>query len=58
MQPCTKHIAIKYCHFRSFVANCDVEIKHIGTKEQIVGIFMKLLDYEFFVYLRYKLNGW
>ena len=33
------HIVIKYHHFRSFAANGDVEIQHIGTKEQIVDIF-------------------
>ena len=33
MWPHTKHIAINYQHFRSFVANGDIEIKHIDTKE-------------------------
>ena len=35
IQPRMKHIAIKYHHFRSFVANGDVDIKHVDTKEQI-----------------------
>ena len=35
-----------------------VEIQHIDTKEQIVDIFTKLLEYELFQYLRYKLNPW
>ena len=54
----TKHITIKYHHFRCFVVNGDVEIKHAETKEQITDIFTKPLDSELFVYLRYKLNGW
>ena len=33
MQPRTKNIAIKCHHFRSFVANGDVDIQHIDTKE-------------------------
>ena len=38
IQPCTKHIVIKYHQFQSFVANGDVEIQHIDTKEQITDI--------------------
>ena len=56
-RPHTKHITIKYHNFWSFVANGDVKIKHINTKEQIVDIFTKLLDSKLFGYLRYKLNG-
>ena len=36
--PCTKHIAIKYHHFRSFFAKGDVVIKHIDTKGIISDI--------------------
>ena len=58
MQPHTKHIAIKYHHFWSCVANGDVEVKHIDIKEKITNIFTKPLDSELFGYLCYKLNGW
>ena len=58
IRPCTKHIAIKYHHLQSFVANGDVEIEHIDTKEQITAIVMKPLDSELFGYIQYKLNGW
>ena len=58
MQPRTKHIAIKYHHFRSFVANGDVKIKHVNTKEQIADIFTEPLDSELFGYLRSKFNSW
>ena len=57
MRPHTKHITIKYHQFRSFVANGDVEIQLIDTKEQITNIFTKLLYSELFGYLLYKLNG-
>ena len=58
MQPHMKHIAVKYRHFRSFIANIDVEIKHVDTKEQITDIFTKPLDSELFGYLLYNINGW
>ena len=58
MQPHMKHIAIKYHHIHSFSGNCDVEIQHIDTKEQIADIFTKPLDSELFRYLCYKLNSW
>ena len=31
---------IKYRNFWSFVANGDVEIKHVGTKEQIADFLL------------------
>ena len=58
MRFCTKHIAIKYHHFRSFVTNGNVKIKHVNMKEQIADIFTMLLDSELFRYLRYKINSW
>ena len=56
--PRTKHIAIKYHHFRSFVKNKSINISHIGTKEQIADIFTKPLEGALFIYLRKKLSGW
>ena len=38
IRPRTKHITIKDHPFQSFVANGDVEIKHVDAKEQIVDI--------------------
>ena len=52
MRPRTKHIAIKYHQFRIFVMNGDLEIKHVGTKEQIADIFTRLIYSELFRYLR------
>ena len=56
--PRTKHIAIKYHHFRKFVSDGTIQISHIDTKEQIADIFTKPLDEATFVYLRAKLMGW
>ena len=61
--PRTKHIAIKYHHFRSRV-QCsynpkgDIRIKYINTKNQLADIFTKPLDDTTFFALRKSLCGW
>jgi len=54
----TKHIAIKYHHFRSFVKNGTISIHSIDTKEQLADILTKPLTEASFSYLRRKLMGW
>ena len=39
IRPWTNHILIKYHHFPILVANVDVEIKHVNTKEYITENF-------------------
>ena len=56
--PRTKHIALKYHHFRSYVEKGMIKILSIGTKEQIADILTKPLECNSFKYLRKKLNGW
>ena len=56
--PRTKHIAIKYHHFRQHVDNGFISIHSIDTKEQTADIFTKPLDESLFVHLRKKLCGW
>jgi len=56
--PRTKHIALKYHHFRQFVSNGTVIIKPIDTLEQMADILTKPLDGVKFAYLRKKLCGW
>lgn len=56
--PQTKHIALKYHHFRQYVNNKTIRINSIDTTEQIADIFTKPLDKDAFEYLREKLNGW
>ena len=58
MTPRTKHIAIKYHHFRSFVQNGTVTIHSIDTKEQLADILTKPLVESSFCYLRRNLMGW
>jgi hypothetical protein len=57
-RPRTKHIAIKYHHFREHVKKGAVSIEPIDTKEQIADQFTKGLQNAVFEYLRFKLLGW
>ena len=57
MRPRTKHIALKYHHFRSFVGNI-ISIHYIETTEQVADIFTKALNDNQFCKLRLYLNGW
>jgi hypothetical protein len=57
-RPRTKHIALKYHHFRAFVNEKRVDILPIDTKEQLADQFTKPLDVQTFQYLRRKLIGW
>ncbi len=56
--PRTKHIGIKYHHFRSHIRQGTIVVLPIDTKEQTADIFTKPLDESLFIYLRMKLNGW
>jgi hypothetical protein len=63
MRPRTKHINIKYHHFRSHIhsdQNPDgtITIQHVGTKDQTADIFTKPLTIVPFEHLRAKLMGW
>jgi hypothetical protein len=57
-RPQTKHVALKYHHFRSYVAEGKVEILPIDTNEQLADQFTKSLDLQTFQYLRNKPMGW
>ncbi len=57
-RPRTKHIAIKYHHFREHMSRGLISIKPIDTKEQIADQFTKALQVGTFEFLRGKLLGW
>ena len=57
MRPRTKHIALKYHHFREQVKKKLVTVHHIDTKEQVADIFTKALPDSQFLYLRKLLTG-
>ena len=57
--PCTKHIALKYHHFRRFVEEKIVSIENIRTHEQTANILKKPIDDStLFGYLRWKICRW
>ena len=58
IRPRTKHIAVKYHHFRSHVASGAIKVVRVDTKEQLADIFTKALPREAFQYLRKQLLGW
>ena len=51
--PHTKHIALKYHHFRQFVSNGTLKINPIDTLEHTADIFTKPLDQKNFGYLHW-----
>ena len=57
-RPRTKHIAIKYHHFREHVKSGRIKIQPIDTREQIADQFTKGLSTVTFQYLRYMILGW
>jgi hypothetical protein len=58
MRPRTKHINIKYHHFRDAVSKGDIIINAIDTEEQQADIFTKPLEEKSFIYLRKLIMGW
>ena len=54
----TKHINIKYHHFKRAVRKKEINIEKIDTNEQLADIGTKALDGKTFEYLRMKLIGW
>ena len=58
MRPRTKHIAVKYHHFRDHVQKGGITIKPISTTDQIADLFIKPLPEGKFLRLRQFMIGW
>ena len=59
MRPRTKHLCLKYHHFREQHVRRGLVIPEpIDTKEQTGGIFTKALPRDQLQYVRWKLCGW
>ena len=56
--PRTRHIAIKYHHFREHVRKGHLTIRWISMLEQLADIFTKPLPLKSLVHLREQLIGW
>ena len=56
--PRTKHIALKYHHFKSHVKSGRVDIHYRPTGEKLLYLLTKPLSNEALFGLRYMLCGW
>ena len=54
----TKHIALKYHHFRSKVKEGLITVKRVDTKMQHGDILTKALEEPQFKHLRKLIMGW
>ncbi|GLT28090.1 hypothetical protein SLA2020_030460 [Shorea laevis] len=52
----TKHIEIRHHFIKDHVANCDVELLFVDTKNQLADIFTKPLDRDRFFFIRNELG--
>lgn len=57
-RPRTKHINVKYNHFRDHVSDGSIKLYPISTTAQPADIFTKPLPRELFIRHRYRLMGW
>ena len=57
-RPRTKHIAVKYHHFREHVERGDITVHPIGTDDQVADLLTKPLAKEKFVKHRFAMVGW
>ena len=57
MRPRTKHINVKYHHFREAVEQKRVTILHVPSEEQLGDLLMKNLPKDQFITLRRTIMG-
>ena len=57
-RPRTKHIAVKYHHFREAVKSKILMVERVDTTDQLADIFTKPLAKIPLEYLRKKIMGW
>ena len=58
MRPRTKHLNIKYRHFRDLVDQGEVTVFHVHTEDQIADMLTKPLSRDAFRTQRTKVSGW
>ena len=56
--PRTKHIALKYHHFKSHRKNKQIKVQYCRTEDQKADLLTKPLADELFFELRYSVCGW
>ena len=57
-RPRTKHIAVKYHHFREHVNKGIIHVKYTPTTEKLADIMTKPLPLNTLEYLRKNIMGW
>ena len=58
MRPRTRHINVKYHHFREAVAKGRITVQYVSTTRQLGDALTKNLPRDLFVTLRKKYMGW
>jgi hypothetical protein len=58
MRPRTRHINVKYHHFREAVAKGRIRVQHVFAHEQLSDALTKNLPRDLFTTLRKKYMGW
>jgi hypothetical protein len=58
MRPRTKHINVKYHHFREYVENNEISINKIDTLDQPADILTKPVNEQLLTKHRLKVMGW
>jgi hypothetical protein len=58
MRPRTKHLNLKYHHFREEVKKGTISTYHVGTKDQMADIFTKPLEEGQVTKLRSRMIDW
>jgi hypothetical protein len=58
MRPRTKHLNIKYHHFREAVLNAEITIWRVDTSEQVADIFTKPLGIQLYLKFCKLILGW
>ena len=57
-RPRTKHLNVKYHHFRDYVERDEISIHKIDTGEQLADYLTKPVSQEILEHLRPKVMGW
>ena len=58
MRPRTKHINVKYHHFRSHVAKGEIQVEKVATEDQVADLFTKPLPEPLFEKFTQAAMGW
>ena len=58
LRPRTKHINVKYHHFREHVKDGHITVDLIRSEDQLADIFTKALPHNTYQGLRKSLMGW